>query len=77
MLMLCVASCATQGPRVKFVAPDVPPPAVVESAAVDKNDRTGEPGVWMNIRDGKLLLKERIILRSIIDQYRAYLGKTQ
>jgi hypothetical protein len=69
-----VASCAT-APRVNFVPPEVPPPVTAPSAAVDKNDKTGEKGVWLNEKDAKALLSERIRLRYIIDAYRAYAEK--
>ena len=75
--MLCVVSCTTLVPRVNFVPPETPSPAVFLSAIADKNDRTGELGVWLSEKDAKLLLKERIILRSVIEQYRAYFEKTQ
>lgn len=77
LLTLCVVSCVSLMPRVNFVPPTIPPPAVFLSAEADKNDKTGELGVWLNEKDAKLLLKERVILRSIIEQYRAYFEKTQ
>jgi hypothetical protein len=43
----------------------------------DKNDKTGELGIWLSLKDGKLVLKERIILRAIIEQYRAYWQRNQ
>ena len=76
MLTLCVVGCATPA-KVKFVPPDTPPPAVLESVEVDKNDRTGEGGLWMNKGDGQKVLKERSALRRIIEMYRAYWEKTQ
>ncbi len=69
-LMLFVASCAAV-PRVSFTPPDVPPPVTCPSAIAK------DGGVWMNEKDAKALLKERVILRSIIDQYRAYWEKTR
>jgi len=76
LLTLFVASCATS-PRVSFTPPDTPPPVVFQSAVADKNDKTGELGVWLSMPDAKSILKERVVLRSIIDAYRAYWEKTQ
>jgi hypothetical protein len=70
LLMLCVASCATC-PKVSFIPPTVPPEVTCPSATVK------DGGVWINEEDAKALLKERVILRSIIEQYKAYWEKTQ
>ena len=74
--MLSVAACAT-GPKVKFTPPATPPPGQYASVVPDKNDATGEAGLWMSRKDGAGILKERSTLRSIIEQYRAYWEKTQ
>jgi len=76
-LLTSFAACTTLAPRVNFIPPDTPPPSKLESAVIDKNDTTGEPGIWMNGKDAKTLLKERVILRSIIEAYRTYWEKSK
>jgi len=71
LLMLCVASCACLAPRIRFVPPVVPPPVTLPSATAERG------GVWVSEADAKAILKERIILRSIIEAYRAYWEKTR
>jgi hypothetical protein len=57
--------------------PETPSPAKFLSAVPDKNDNSGELGVWMSEKDAKSILKERVVLRAVIDAYRAYWQKNQ
>ena len=71
----CVAACAPN-PKISYDFPNVGPEPKSQSAAVDKNDRTGEPGVWQNEKDTKAGLSYRAHLLSIIKQLRVYWEKT-
>lgn len=78
LLLLTVAACANHGPiKVKYNFPAVPERVKMESVVPDRNDRTGESGLWMNVDDGKKNLKNRERLYSIIEELRAFWRKTQ
>ena len=75
-MLILSAGCAA-GPRVKYTPPPMPPLGQYESVVPDKNDTTGEVGLWMSRGDAAGVLKERNTLRSVIEQLRAYWEKTQ
>jgi hypothetical protein len=48
--IIALAGC--QG-SVKFAPPPLDDPPLLESMVPDKNDKTGEPGFWMNRSDAE------------------------
>lgn len=75
--MTCsITACASPPIRVSYDFPTVPGEPKLGSAVVDKNDKTGELGIWLNQTDIKADLSHRAKLQSIIDQLKVYWEKT-
>ncbi len=49
----------------------------MESVVPDRNDKTGELGIWMHGKDARADLSYRAKLQTIIDEARAYWQRTQ
>lgn len=72
-LLTCfIAACGSQPTRVNYNFPTVPAEPRLGSAVVDKNDKSGEAGIWMNTPDVKADLEYRAKLQTIIEQLRVY-----
>lgn len=46
-----LVGCQSAAP--KLVGPPLPAPPELKSMVPDKNDKTGEVGLWMNMNDGQ------------------------
>lgn len=66
-LAFCLSACAG---KPVVAPPPLDPPPLLASMQADNNDRTGEPGLWMDLDDARKEASFRERVRAVIQNWK-------